>query len=76
MGEFIQVILDHERCRGHQDCVPLIPLCPVDVFVESGSMARVDQEQVDECTLCGLCWESAPGVAEVHKLYEMEGEER
>lgn len=68
--------MNHERCREHQDCLPLIPLCPVDIFGDREGRAGVDEEQVDECTLCGLCWEAAPEVVEVQKLYEMDGEER
>ncbi|MTD43909.1 hypothetical protein GKE82_06220 [Conexibacter sp. W3-3-2] len=46
-------------------------VCPVGIFKGTDSGADIVQENLDECVLCGLCYDAAPegGVA-VLKLYE------
>ncbi|PTL55639.1 4Fe-4S dicluster domain-containing protein [Paraconexibacter algicola] len=46
-------------------------VCPVGIFKGTESGADIVQENLDECVLCGLCYDAAPegGVA-VLKLYE------
>ncbi|GAB4245256.1 MAG: hypothetical protein Kow00129_05130 [Thermoleophilia bacterium] len=68
MGEFIEVVVRHDRC-AEPGCAELVGLCPVDIFVAGGQEVQVDEEQVDECTLCGLCWEAEPDAVTVRKLY-------
>lgn len=45
-------------------------VCPVNIF--KGTPAGVDivEENIDECVLCGLCYDAAPdGAVSVLKLY-------
>jgi NAD-dependent dihydropyrimidine dehydrogenase PreA subunit len=46
-------------------------VCAVDIFArnDDGSL-RVVEENLDECVLCDLCLEVAPGKVKVVKLYE------
>ncbi len=76
MGEFIAVYLKDKECAEHEGCRRLISLCPVDIFVEGEGGAVVEEKQVDECTLCGLCWEALPDAVEVRRLYIDDAEAR
>jgi NAD-dependent dihydropyrimidine dehydrogenase PreA subunit len=69
MAVFIRVSLDERACDDNTLCEPLIGLCPVDIFKLTEGRVTVDDDQVDECTLCGLCWEKLPQVVKVEKLY-------
>jgi ferredoxin-like protein FixX len=69
MGIFLKVVIDDEACRktvGHE---ALVDLCPVNIFKVDDGAVVVDDDRVDECTLCGLCWEKFPRVVRVEKLY-------
>lgn len=69
MGVFIEVTLDRGACDLHDGCRILIQKCPVDIFREEDGRVGVNEENVDECTLCGLCWETIPDAVAVRKLY-------
>ena len=55
---------DADRCRR------VAEVCPVDIFAvtDEGRLETVE-ENLDECTLCDLCLDAAPGQVEVVKLY-------
>ena len=46
-------------------------VCPVSIFVAESDGVRIEESNLDECTLCDLCLEAAPkGKVEIVKLYE------
>lgn len=69
MALFIHVTLDEAACDVFDGCKALVGVCPVDIFKEEGGHVVIDDERVDECTLCGLCLETTPGAVKVEKLY-------
>ena len=47
--------------------------CPVDIFAVGGGQVSIVESNVDECILCELCIQAAPGgTVKVHKLYSGE----
>ena len=46
-------------------------MCPVDIYArdEDGKL-RIVEENLDECVLCRLCLDAAPGAVTVRKLYD------
>ena len=47
--------------------------CPVDIFAAAGGKVSIVEGNVDECILCELCIQAAPGgTVQVHKLYSGE----
>ncbi len=55
---------DAELCRR------VAEVCPVDIFtVADGGRLETVEDNLDECTLCDLCIDAAPGQVEVVKLY-------
>jgi NAD-dependent dihydropyrimidine dehydrogenase PreA subunit len=47
----------------------LVDVCPVNIFAQDGGL-RIVEENLDECVLCELCIQAAPGGVRVVKLYE------
>jgi NAD-dependent dihydropyrimidine dehydrogenase PreA subunit len=49
----------------------LAEVCPVDIFAraEDGTL-RIVEANLDECVLCRLCLDAAPGAVVVRKLYD------
>ncbi len=47
-------------------------VCPVDIFSASDAGVALVQSNLDECVLCRLCIDAAPGKVVVHKLYSGE----
>ena len=49
----------------------LAEVCPVDIYAqaEDGTL-RIVEANLDECVLCRLCIEAAPGAVVVRKLYD------
>jgi NAD-dependent dihydropyrimidine dehydrogenase PreA subunit len=46
-------------------------VCPVNIFKGTPSGVDIVESNVDECVLCGLCYDAAPeGAVAVLKLYE------
>jgi len=46
-------------------------VCPVSIFKGTDSGVEIQQQNLDECVLCGLCYDAAPaGAVQVLKLYE------
>jgi NAD-dependent dihydropyrimidine dehydrogenase PreA subunit len=70
-GLFIDVKLDPKITKDAELAKKLEEVCPVSIFVAKASGVEIDDEQLDECTLCDLCINAAPeGSIEIVKLYE------
>lgn len=58
-------------CVGAEKCGECVRVCPVNVFRIAEGVVATDEENEDECTLCGLCTERcAPGALRIVKIYE------
>ena len=70
-GMFINVEVDAGAAKDAAVAKKLTEVCPVNIFAQKddGSLRIVD-ENLDECTLCELCLQAAPGKVRVVKLYE------
>ncbi len=71
-GEFIDVRVDASIASDPEIAKKLEEVCPVSIFSASDSGIEIVEENLDECTLCDLCLEAAPGLVQVKKLYERE----
>ncbi|MEX2032875.1 MAG: hypothetical protein WEA81_08405 [Dehalococcoidia bacterium] len=70
MAMFIRVDIDPSVQEDMQLCQRLVEVCPVDIFETVGeSNVATVEENLDECTLCDLCVQEAPGRVTVVKLY-------
>ena len=68
---FIDIKVDPEVAKDPEIAKKLEEVCPVSIFVAKSSGVEIDEENLDECTLCDLCLEAAPkGSVQVFKLYE------
>jgi NAD-dependent dihydropyrimidine dehydrogenase PreA subunit len=45
-------------------------VCPVNIYKGTDSGVDIVEENLDECVLCKLCYEPAPGKVRVLKLYD------
>lgn len=73
-GIFIEVRVDPSAAADAEIAVKLTEVCPVSIFAQKqdGSLV-IQDENLDECTLCDLCLEVAPkGAVQIVKLYEQE----
>lgn len=70
MAMFIRVDIDPSVQGNAALCKSLVEACPVDIFKapEEGRLETVEAN-LDECTLCDLCVQAAPGKVTVVKLY-------
>ena len=70
MAMFIRVDIDPAVQTDPALCRQLAEVCPVDIFRlnDRGEVETVE-EHLDECTLCDLCVQAAPGRVEVVMLY-------
>lgn len=70
-GRFIDVQVDASVAKDEALAKKLEEVCAVDIFDRnSDGSLRVVEENLDECVLCDLCLEVAPGKVQVVKLYE------
>jgi NAD-dependent dihydropyrimidine dehydrogenase PreA subunit len=70
-GMFIGVEVDAPVAADPAMAKKLTEVCPVNIFaVKSDGTLRIVEENLDECTLCELCLQAAPGNVRVVKLYE------
>ena len=70
-GLFIDVKVTDEVARDAEIAKKLEEVCPVSIFVAGTSGVEVNEENLDECTLCDLCLDAAPkGSVQIVKLYE------
>jgi NAD-dependent dihydropyrimidine dehydrogenase PreA subunit len=70
MAMFIRVDIDPAVQGDAALCKALVEACPVDIF-KSPSEGTIEtvESNLDECTLCDLCIQAAPGKVQVVKLY-------
>jgi ferredoxin-like protein FixX len=70
-GRFIDVQVEAGAAKDPALAKKLREVCAVDIFEqnEDGSV-RIIEENLDECVLCDLCIQAAPGKVRVVKLYE------
>ena len=73
-GIFIEVQVDPAAAADPAIAKKLTEVCPVSIFAQKDDESlAIQDENLDECTLCDLCMEAAPGGAvRVIKLYEQE----
>jgi NAD-dependent dihydropyrimidine dehydrogenase PreA subunit len=70
-GMFIGVEVDPAVATDPAMAKKLTEVCPVNIFaVKPDGGLRIVEENLDECTLCELCLQAAPGKVKVIKLYE------
>ncbi len=70
-GMFIGVEVDPKVAADAAMAKKLTEVCPVNIFaVKADGTLRIVEENLDECTLCELCLQAAPGKVRVVKLYE------
>jgi NAD-dependent dihydropyrimidine dehydrogenase PreA subunit len=71
-GTFIAVEVDDAAASDPELARKLTDACPVDIFAtRDGGGLEIVQGNVDECVLCRLCLDAAPGgVVKVIKLYD------
>jgi NAD-dependent dihydropyrimidine dehydrogenase PreA subunit len=72
-GLFIDVKVAADAAKDPAIARKLAEACPVDIFEATDAGVSIVEENLDECTLCDLCLEAAPGKVEIVKLYEREG---
>ena len=73
-GIFIEVQVDPASAADTAIAKKLSEVCPVSIFAtkDDGTLL-IQDENLDECTLCDLCLEVAPkGAVKVVRLYEKE----
>jgi ferredoxin-like protein FixX len=70
-GIFIGIKVDEHAAADTSIAQRLTDACPVDIFAQQadGSLQIVDSS-LDECVLCRLCMDAAPGKVNVIKLYD------
>ncbi|HEY2386776.1 MAG TPA: hypothetical protein VGK30_07420 [Candidatus Binatia bacterium] len=70
-GMFIGVEVDPKTAADPAMAKKLTEVCPVNIFaVKPDGALRIVDENLDECTLCDLCVQAAPGKVKVVKLYD------
>ena len=70
-GMFIDVQLDPKVAADPTLARKLVDVCPVNIFaLDERGTVRVVEENLDECVLCELCIQAAPGGVRVIKLYD------
>ncbi|TFG94195.1 MAG: hypothetical protein E4H11_07220 [Myxococcales bacterium] len=70
-GRFIDVQVDAAVAQDPVLAKKLTEVCAVDLFGQNadGSL-KIVEANLDECVLCDLCLQAAPGKVRVVKLYE------
>lgn len=68
---FIGVEVDDAAAKDVEVATKLTEACPVDIFAQAqDGTLQIVAENLDECVLCRLCIDAAPGSVTVHKLYD------
>jgi NAD-dependent dihydropyrimidine dehydrogenase PreA subunit len=68
---FIGVEIDDGAAADRAVVARLAEVCPVDVFTDAGGRVQLAESNIDECILCGMCFDCAPpGAVTVHRLYD------
>ena len=70
-GRFIDVQVDPAVAKDPALAKKLTEVCAVDIFAQNADgTLRIIDANLDECVLCDLCIQAAPGKVRVVKLYE------
>ena len=70
-GIFIDVEVDEKIRDDAELAKKLEEVCPVDIFIAENGKVETVPENLDECVLCELCLDAAPGgTVVVKKLYD------
>ena len=70
-GMFINVEVDAKVAADATLAKKLVDVCPVNIFAQDDrGRLRIVEENLDECVLCELCIQAAPGGLRVIKLYD------
>jgi NAD-dependent dihydropyrimidine dehydrogenase PreA subunit len=69
-GVFIDIQVTADAAKDAELAKKLEEVCPVSIFKAGNSGVSIVEENLDECTLCDLCLQAAPGKIEIIKLYE------
>jgi NAD-dependent dihydropyrimidine dehydrogenase PreA subunit len=70
-GLFIDVQVDPAVAKDAALAKKLTEVCAVDIFAQNpDGTLRVVEANLDECVLCDLCVQAAPGKVRIVKLYE------
>ena len=69
-GLFIDVKVNDAIAKDAEIAAKLAEVCPVNIFEASESGVTIVEKELDECVLCDLCLEVAPGQLEIITLYE------
>jgi NAD-dependent dihydropyrimidine dehydrogenase PreA subunit len=69
-GMFIDIQLSGTAATDPAIAKKLAEVCPVNIFAADGGAVRIVEKNLDECTLCELCLQVAPGDVRIVKLYE------
>jgi NAD-dependent dihydropyrimidine dehydrogenase PreA subunit len=70
-GRFIDVQVDASVAQDPALAKKLSEVCAVDIFARNvDGTLRIVEANLDECVLCDLCIQAAPGKVRVVKLYE------
>ena len=71
-GMFIDVQVNPKVAADPTLAKKLVDVCPVNIFAQDDhGTLRIVEENLDECVLCDLCIQAAPGGGvRVLKLYE------
>jgi NAD-dependent dihydropyrimidine dehydrogenase PreA subunit len=70
-GRFIDVQVDASVAQDPALAKKLSEVCAVDIFARNADgTLRIVEANLDECVLCDLCIQAAPGKVRVVKLYE------
>lgn len=68
---FIGIEVDQKVAGDPDLAAKLEEVCPVDIYADEGGKVGIVEENVDECVLCELCLDAAPGGSvRVKKLYD------
>ena len=71
-GLFIDVKVDDAISNDAEVAAKLAEVCPVNIFEASENGVTIVEKELDECVLCDLCLEVAPGQVQIIKLYEQD----
>jgi NAD-dependent dihydropyrimidine dehydrogenase PreA subunit len=70
-GLFIDVQVDPAAAKDPALAKKLTEVCAVDIFAQNpDGTLRIVETNLDECVLCDLCVQAAPGRVRIVKLYE------
>jgi NAD-dependent dihydropyrimidine dehydrogenase PreA subunit len=70
-GTFIAVEVDEQTASDPALVTKLTDACPVDIFATAGGgRLELVEKNLDECVLCRLCLDAAPGAVKIIKLYD------